>query len=102
MRTVVLSKKASQKLEELLEYLETEWSAKVKEDFIVKLDKSLYLIKQFPFISEASHLKKGLHRCVVSKQTILYSQFDSKTIKVVAFFDARMNPDRLSNVAKAE
>jgi plasmid stabilization system protein ParE len=49
MRTVVLSKKASQKLEELLEYLETEWSAKVKEDFIVKLDKSLYLIKQFPF-----------------------------------------------------
>jgi plasmid stabilization system protein ParE len=44
MRTVVLSKKASQKLEALLEYFETEWSAKVKEDFIGKLDKSLDLI----------------------------------------------------------
>jgi plasmid stabilization system protein ParE len=102
MRRVVLSKRASQRLEQLLEYLETEWSEKVKDDFIGKLDKSLGVIKQFPSISEVSRLKKGLHRCVVSKQTTLYYQFDSKTIKVVAFFDTRMNPDKLSKAVGAE
>ena len=46
MRKVILSKRASHKLEKLLEYLESEWSLKVKNDFIVKLDKSLLQIQK--------------------------------------------------------
>ncbi len=40
MRKIKLSKRASKKLEKLLEYLELEWSLKVKEDFIKKLNKT--------------------------------------------------------------
>ena len=40
MRKIILSKRASNRLEELLEYLELEWSLKVKNDFIKKLKKN--------------------------------------------------------------
>lgn len=35
-REIHLSVRASQKLEKLLTFLETEWSVKVKKDFILK------------------------------------------------------------------
>ena len=38
MRKIILSKRASNRLNQLLEYLETEWSLKVKNDFIKKLE----------------------------------------------------------------
>jgi len=48
MRTIKLSKRASKKLDKLLEYLELEWSLKVKLDIIKELDRSLGQIKKYP------------------------------------------------------
>lgn len=96
MREVILSKRASVKLEELLDYLEKKWSEKVKIEFIEKLDKSISQIRLYPESAEKSAIKKGLHRCVVTKQTTIYYRFDPKTIWIVAFFDTRMNPERLN------
>jgi len=95
MRKVILSKRAAKKLEKLLEYLENDWSEKVKADFIKKLDKSLDQVKKHPESTEKSELKKGLHRCVITSQTTLFYQFDSKLIKVVTLFDTRMDPAKL-------
>jgi plasmid stabilization system protein ParE len=52
MRKVILSKRASSKLEKLLEYLEIEWSENVKQNFIRKLDTTLEIIKKYPESSE--------------------------------------------------
>jgi plasmid stabilization system protein ParE len=100
MRSVILSKRAFTNLEKLINYLETDWSEKAKQDFIEKLDKSLDIIKKYPESTEKSDLKKGLHRCVVTKQTTLYYQFNSTTIKVITLFDTRMNPKRLKTRTK--
>lgn len=43
-RTIIFSKNAEQSLANILEYLEFKWSTKVKEQFIKKLDQSVYLI----------------------------------------------------------
>ena len=40
-KKVVLSSTVKDKLSDLLEYLERGWSAKVKNDFIKKLDRSI-------------------------------------------------------------
>ena len=96
MRKIILSKRAATKLKKLLEYLESEWSIKVKNDFIKKLDRSFNLIKEFPESTEESILKKGLRKCVISKQTTAYFQFDSDSIKIVTIFDNRMNPKKLN------
>jgi len=100
MRKVILSKRASNKLKKLLDYLEVEWSKKVKSNFINKLDKALGHISQYPESTQKSDFIKGLHRVVVTKQTTVYYKFDSKSIKVVTIFDTRMNPKRLRKETK--
>lgn len=95
MRKVVLSKQASDKFEKLLNYLETEWSENVKQNFIKKLDDSVQFISSFPEATEKSNLKKGLHRCVITEQTTIYYQFNEFEIQIITVFDTRMNPTRL-------
>ncbi len=100
MRKIVLSKRASNRLDKLLEFLEQEWSLKVKEDFIEKLDKSLNQIQKLPESCPKSDHIKGLHMLVVTKQTSIFYSFDSKTIKVVTIFDNRMDPNKLKKELK--
>jgi plasmid stabilization system protein ParE len=95
MRKVVLAEQASIKLENLLNYLKTEWSESVKQDFIRKLDEKLDFISLFPEATEKSNLKEGLHRCVITKQTTLYYLFNDIEIQIVTIFDTRMNIERL-------
>lgn len=100
MRKVIFSNRASTRLRKLLEYLESNWSVRVKKNFIIKLDKGLNQIKKFPESSQQSEIQKGLHRLIVTKQTILYYRFDSKTIKVITMFDNRMDPKKLNKEIK--
>lgn len=95
MRKIILSKKASKRLENLLEYLELEWSLKVKNDYIRKLDRSFKQIQKFPESCPQTSFVKGLHRHVITKQTSIFYRFDSKTITIITLFDNRMNPDKL-------
>ena len=95
MREIVLSKRASNKLERLLEYLELEWSPKAKKDFIKKLDKSLQQIQKYPEVCVKTDVVKGLYMLVLTKQTSLFYRFDSKRIEIVTIFDNRMDPKKL-------
>ena len=100
MRILILSKRASKRLEKLLEYLESEWSLKVRNEFIKKLDKSLIQIKKYPDSSPRSEIVKGLHKHVVTKQTTIYYRYDNKSISIVTIFDNRMNPSKLKKEVK--
>ena len=100
MRKIILSKRASRKLEKLLEYLEEEWSLKVKKEFIKKLDKSFKQIQKYPESCQKSDLVKGLHMLVVTKQTSVFYRYDTKSIKVVTIFDNRMDPKKLNKELK--
>jgi plasmid stabilization system protein ParE len=95
-RKIVLSKRASGKLDKLLEYLETEWSIRIKNNFIKKLERSLQIIKEKPESSPKSDRVIGLYKCVVTKQTTVYYKFDSKKLYVVTIFDTRQDPKRLN------
>ena len=100
MREIVLSKTAAIKLENLLNYLETEWSNRVKQNFIKKLDNSLTQIQAYPHSFEKSELKPNLYRCVITKQTSLYYKFDVKKVYIVTIFDNRMNPKKVKEGTK--
>ena len=80
--------------------METEWSTKVKIEFIQKLDSVLNQIKKYPESCQKSDIVKGLHKLVVTKQTSLYYKFDSKNIYVVTIFDNRMGPKKLKKELK--
>lgn len=82
-------------MEKLLAYLETEWSEKVKQNFISKFDKSVKFVALYPEAAEKSAVKAGLHRCVVTKQTTFYYLFNETEIQIVTIFDTRMDPANL-------
>ncbi|MEH6706078.1 MAG: type II toxin-antitoxin system RelE/ParE family toxin [Galbibacter orientalis] len=95
-RKVVISKTAEKKLDKLLEYLITEWSVKIKTEFVKKLDSSIKVIKKQPEIFPESKKGKGLKKCVITKQTTLYYRYNSKQINIITIFDSRRDPNKLS------
>lgn len=94
-RKVVISRTVEKKLEKLFEYLIKEWSVKVKNDFVTKLDSTIEIIKNQPEIFPESKKGKGLRRCVITKQTTLYYRYSTKQINIVTVFDTRQNPNKL-------
>lgn len=83
---------------DLLEYLELKWSVKVRDKFISKLDKSIYLIQNDPEVFPKSQVNKNQYRYVLSKQTTIYYRYNSKQIRVLAFFDTRQNPIKINKI----
>jgi len=80
------------KLDSLLVYLENEWSTKVKHNFILKLDKSLKQIQKLPDSFPESEKIRGLRKCVVTKQTMVFYRYSDTSIDVITIFDNRQNP----------
>lgn len=62
-REVVLSKTAEKKLRKLFDFLTEQWSEKVKNEFIKKLDFSINSIKKQPESFPESKTQKGLRKC---------------------------------------
>jgi len=100
MRKVIFSKRATNRLDKLLKYLESHWSLTVKNNFIIKMDKAIKQIRIFPESSQKSETEKGLHQFIVTKQTSIFYKFDSKTIQIITIFDNRMDPNKLKEEFK--
>jgi len=100
VRRIFLSKRASNKLNNLLEYLESEWSLKVKKDFVKKLDKSFIQIQKYPKSCPQTDFVQGLHMLVVTKQTSVFYRFNSNSITIITIFDNRMDPNKLKTEIK--
>ena len=94
-KTVYFSKRARNNLEKLLIYLETEWSLKLKNEFVKKLDRCVLQISNHPDSCPESEEFPGLFKCVVTKQTTLYYRIKEKEIQVIAFYDNRQDPRTL-------
>jgi plasmid stabilization system protein ParE len=99
-RKVVLSKRAKIKLDNLLLFLETEWSLSVKNEFIEKLDRTLQIIQNNPESFPKTQVLTGVHKCVVTKQNTLYYRFTESSIEIVTLFDSRQDPHKLRKEIK--
>ena len=91
-REVRLSKRAMKRLDKLLVFLEEEWSIKVKNDFIKKLDKALKQLQEHPTSFPESEKIAGLRKCVVTKQTTIFYKYSTSTVYIVSVFDNRQDP----------
>ncbi len=94
---VRLSKSAAKKLGKLFDFLEKEWSIKVKKEFIKKLEKSLLQIQKLPDCCPESEKIIGLRKCVVTRQTTIFYKYSDKVIYIITIFDNRQNPKSLKN-----
>ena len=86
-----LSEITEAKILDLLEYLEENWSIKVKGDFLNKLISKINQVSTLPQSCVQSKEFKGLYKCVVSKQTSFYYRinFEKEEIEIITLFDNR-------------
>lgn len=82
--TVILSAKASRQLEDLLTYLEEEWSPKSRRNFQIRLHHFLRAIKTMPEAFPASNKFGGARKCVVTPQTSLYYRITGEFIEIIS------------------
>jgi plasmid stabilization system protein ParE len=88
---IFLSEIAEYQLDLLLDYLEIEWSVRVRDNFMNKLENALHTIEIMPSAYPLSEKFIGLHKCVVTPQTSIYYQIQAKEIEIIAIFDNRMD-----------
>ena len=98
MRKIVISKRAENSTEKLLDYLEKTWSIKVKNKFLGKLEYSVKVLAKYTQSGFESIKIPGLRMKVITKQTSVFYKFNESELKTVALFDNRMHPSRKNNI----
>jgi plasmid stabilization system protein ParE len=98
MRKIIFSKRSKTQLEDLLDYLEYEFSFLTKSKFVDNFDRVVYIIQNDPETFVISELNKNFRKCVISKQTTLYYKFNSKEIRLLSLFDTRQNPNKIKKI----
>jgi plasmid stabilization system protein ParE len=89
------TEEASNNLENIVKYLESNWSEKELKSFFLKLEKQLELISIFPQAYPLSALTKKVHRCVFLENLSIYYTIDNEFIVLLSIFDTRQNPKKL-------
>lgn len=92
---VRFSRLATYKLEKLSEYLTEEWSEQSNLKFLKRLDSKIQTIQMNPEIFPQSEHEPGLRKCVVTKQTSLLYEIQTKSIFVLTIIDTRQDQKKI-------
>ena len=92
---VWISERAEENLDLIFEYLDQNWPTKVKEDFKEKLLKQVGILRQNPYIFPDSNLKKGVRKCLISKQNAMYYRINRAEVEIITIQDTRQDPKNL-------
>lgn len=82
-------------LENILDYLKSNWSEREVANFKVKLSKQLDLICQFPFIFPKSEYQNRLRKAVLSKQTTIFYEVKENDIFLAYIFVNKQSIKRI-------
>lgn len=89
------SEEASNNLENIVKYFESNWSEKELKSFFLKLEKQLELISIFPQAYPLSAFTNKIHRCVFMENLSIYYIIDNESIILLSIFDTRQDPKKL-------
>jgi plasmid stabilization system protein ParE len=92
-KQIIWLKSARDSYKSIVEYLHSQWSEKVAQDFIEKVDDKLELLKIFPQLGAESDKKKGVRKLVLSTHNTLIYRIKGEVIVLLSIYDSRRNPD---------
>lgn len=93
--SVYISDRAVRNLEDILNYLEDKWSVRIKLKYLNILESKVKAISENPYLYQDSGNKKGVHRCVVTKQSIMYYRILDYQIEIITIQDSRRDLSKL-------
>jgi len=85
------SDESLQNLEDILDYLESEWTQKEVDRFKAKLSKQLDIISNNPLIFPVSQYQNRLRKAVLSKHTSIFYEIRKNQIYLAYLFSNRMD-----------
>jgi plasmid stabilization system protein ParE len=91
------SKQAQKSLDDLYDFLETNWAEQIIKNFTKKLESKLRLIRHNPTLYKSSAWLEGTRECIVTRHNTIFYQYvegESK-IFIVSFWANYKNPDNL-------
>lgn len=86
---------ALSELEQIVGYLEENWSERELKKFSRILDRTIELISDNPKLFPISETNKKVHRAVVTKHNTLYYQINKQTVELLSLFSNAQSPDKL-------
>ncbi|MDO6437929.1 type II toxin-antitoxin system RelE/ParE family toxin [Cyclobacterium sp. 1_MG-2023] len=88
------SLRARQEEMELLDYVLQNFGQKKAKEIYFLLEKRLDQLSGSPEMYRESNKRKGLRKCVFSKQTSIYYRIKEDHIEIVSFRPNRKNPNK--------
>lgn len=88
------SLRARQEEMELLDYVLQNFGQKKAKEIYLLLEKRLDQLSGSPEMYRESNKRKGLRKCVFSKQTSIYYRIKEDHIEIVSFRPNRKNPNK--------
>ena len=95
IRKVEWSLEAQINLNNIITYLEKEWTEKEIRYFSERLDKQLSTILLTPDIYKKSSRKTGLRECQITNHNTIFYTYDDEKLYIVTVFDNRQDPGQL-------
>lgn len=89
---IVFSKRADIKLDSTLEYLRSEWSIRVANEFLEHLYETIDTLSIFPEIGTIVNEVNGIRGFLVTKQIKVYYKVKENKLVVLNFIDTRQKP----------
>jgi plasmid stabilization system protein ParE len=79
--------------QQILDYLQKNWTEKEINNFVTRTETVLLYISQNPLQYPYSK-ENDIHKCVLRKQVSLYYQIKQNTVELLYFWDNRQNPKK--------
>ncbi len=93
---VVTTEESESTFNQNVDYLLEEWSDKVTDQFVNRVDDVIQKIKQNPFLYPLHNYQDNVRKATVNKRVILYYRIvDGSVIELLTFWNSYRNPDDL-------
>ena len=94
---IEFSRESVNQIRENINYLVENWSVRIADEFINKLNFKIEVISLFPYSYPKSTSTKTIRKCVVTKQMSLLYKIKNKKIIILALLDTRQSPDNVKS-----
>lgn len=86
------TKRATNSFYSTVIYIENEWNESIAKKFVIKVSKTIELLKHNPKIGKIVYENKQIRAFVLSKQTTIFYRIKGSKIILISFFDNRLSP----------
>ena len=92
---IIWMPRAKTDLNNILDYLNDNWSKREAEKFVIKVSKAIEQIKMSPETFPVVRKKKNIHKFLLVKQNTIYYRIQKNEIELLTIWDTRQNPKKL-------